>query len=340
MTSARTRWPSKPTTTTSAPNGCSACTRPASTRPRALSSSTTEPRSAPTASSWRRARGHGRGPARNAWPECTCCAPSTTPSRCVTNCAPGARLVVIGAGFIGAEVASTAAKLGLDVTVVEAALAPLAGPLGVQLGAAVARLHTEHGTRLLCGAPVAGLTGSDRVTGVVLGRRASARRRRRRCRHRRHAQHRVAARQPDSSSPTALSATRAGQPRSRMWSRSATARPGTSRPSAGRTASSTGPARWSARPSRSPRCSRAGGTTARLPKPPYFWSDQYGRRIQFAGIADPGDEITFEVGGARDASFLAVYRRDGRTGRGARRRPTEAVHPMASPTGHSSPSPA
>ena len=82
---------------------------------------------------------------------------------------------MIGAGFIGAEVASTAAKLGLDVTVVEAALAPLAGPLGVQLGAAVARLHTEHGTRLLCGAPVAGLTGSDRVTGVELadGRRAA-----------------------------------------------------------------------------------------------------------------------------------------------------------------------
>ena len=89
---------------------------------------------------------------------------------------PGARLVVIGAGFIGAEVASTAAKLGLDVTVVEAALAPLAGPLGVQLGAAVARLHTEHGTRLLCGAAVAGLIGNDRVTGVELadGRRLAA----------------------------------------------------------------------------------------------------------------------------------------------------------------------
>ena len=40
----------------------------------------------------------------------------------------GARLVVIGAGFIGAEVASTARKLGMDVTVVEAAPTPLAGP--------------------------------------------------------------------------------------------------------------------------------------------------------------------------------------------------------------------
>ena len=89
---------------------------------------------------------------------------------------PGARLVVIGAGFIGGEVASTATKLGMNVTVIEAALAPLAGPLGVQLGTAVAQLHAEHGTRLLCGAPVAGLTGSDRVTGVELadGRHVSA----------------------------------------------------------------------------------------------------------------------------------------------------------------------
>jgi NADPH-dependent 2,4-dienoyl-CoA reductase/sulfur reductase-like enzyme len=46
-------------------------------------------------------------------------------------------------------------------------------------------------------------------------------------------------------------------------------------------------------------------------KPPYFWSDQYGRRIQFAGIAHTSDEVTFEVGSVRDASFLAVYRRGG-----------------------------
>ncbi len=75
--------------------------------------------------------------------------------------------------------------------------------------------------------------------------------------------------------------------------------------------SSTGPARSSARPSPSRPCSRAAGTTAIPAKPPYFWSDQYGRRIQFAGIAHTGDEITFEVGSARDASFLAVYRRGG-----------------------------
>ena len=81
---------------------------------------------------------------------------------------PDARLVVIGAGFIGAEIASTATKLGLDVTVIEVAYTPLAGPLGEQLGAAVARLHAKHGTRLLCGVGVSGLTGADHVTGVEL----------------------------------------------------------------------------------------------------------------------------------------------------------------------------
>ena len=47
-------------------------------------------------------------------------------------------------------------------------------------------------------------------------------------------------------------------------------------------------------------------------KAPYFWSDQYGSRIQFAGIAHPDDEITIEEGSCEDACFLATYRRDGR----------------------------
>jgi NADPH-dependent 2,4-dienoyl-CoA reductase/sulfur reductase-like enzyme len=57
----------------------------------------------------------------------------------------------------------------------------------------------------------------------------------------------------------------------------------------------------------------AGGRHSGAPaKPPYFWSDQYGCRIQFAGIARPDDQVTFEVGDLSEASFLAVYRRDDR----------------------------
>ncbi|MFI2437580.1 NAD(P)/FAD-dependent oxidoreductase, partial [Streptomyces sp. NPDC018693] len=64
---------------------------------------------------------------------------------------PGKKLVVIGAGFIGAEVASTAHTLGLDTTVIETAPTPLAGPLGTAMGAIVSALHTDHNVRLQCG---------------------------------------------------------------------------------------------------------------------------------------------------------------------------------------------
>ncbi|WP_055717710.1 NAD(P)/FAD-dependent oxidoreductase, partial [Streptomyces torulosus] len=82
--------------------------------------------------------------------------------------AGGGRLVVIGGGFIGAEVASTASALGLDVTVVEAAPTPLAGPLGEEMGRIVSALHTDHGVRLLCGVGVKGLSGEARVDAVLL----------------------------------------------------------------------------------------------------------------------------------------------------------------------------
>src|SRR5205807_1272322 len=77
-------------------------------------------------------------------------------------------LVVVGGGFIGAEVASTAYALGLDVTVVEAAPTPLAGPLGTEMGAVVSALHADHGVRLLCGVGVRSFTGEGRVEAVWL----------------------------------------------------------------------------------------------------------------------------------------------------------------------------
>ena len=69
--------------------------------------------------------------------------------------AAGGSLVVVGGGFIGAEVASSARSLGLDVTVVEALPTPLAGPLGTSMGAAVAGLHADHGVHLRTGVGVA-----------------------------------------------------------------------------------------------------------------------------------------------------------------------------------------
>jgi 3-phenylpropionate/trans-cinnamate dioxygenase ferredoxin reductase subunit len=78
------------------------------------------------------------------------------------------RVVVIGAGFIGAEVAATAHALGLDVTVVEALEVPLERALGREMGLLCAALHADHGVRLLTGTGVAALEGGTRVTGVRL----------------------------------------------------------------------------------------------------------------------------------------------------------------------------
>ncbi|MFF4260446.1 NAD(P)/FAD-dependent oxidoreductase [Streptomyces sp. NPDC001663] len=66
----------------------------------------------------------------------------------------GARLVVIGAGFIGSEVASSARERGLSVTVVEAAEVPLRRALGDEMGVACAALHERAGTDLRRGVGV------------------------------------------------------------------------------------------------------------------------------------------------------------------------------------------
>lgn len=80
------------------------------------------------------------------------------------------RVVVIGFGFIGAEVAATARARGLEVTVLEAAEAPLARVLDAEAGMAVADLHRGHGVDVRLGATVAGFTDDGfAVTGVVLG---------------------------------------------------------------------------------------------------------------------------------------------------------------------------
>ena len=70
----------------------------------------------------------------------------------------GARVVVIGAGFIGSEVAATCHVLDARVTVVEALPTPLARVLGEQMGDACAQLHRAHGVTLLTGVGVEGVT--------------------------------------------------------------------------------------------------------------------------------------------------------------------------------------
>ena len=82
----------------------------------------------------------------------------------------GARTVVIGAGFIGSEVASAARARGLDVTMLEAAPVPLERAVGGAAAALITALHADAGVDLRCGASVTGFEQRDgRVCGVRLG---------------------------------------------------------------------------------------------------------------------------------------------------------------------------
>jgi NADPH-dependent 2,4-dienoyl-CoA reductase/sulfur reductase-like enzyme len=220
---------------------------------------------------------------------------------------PGSRLVIIGAGFIGAEVASTASKLGLDVTLVEAAPTPLSLQVGQHVGARLAAMHAEHGTTLHLGVGVVGLTGSDRVTGVELadGRRLPA-----------DVVVIGIGAVPEigwlagsgialgdgiicdsggaSSIPSVVAVGDCAawfDPLSRAHERIE---------------------HWAGaveRPNTAIATLLAGGTHAGGPPPqPYFWSNQYGSRIQFAGSMRADDEVTIEEG---EKGFLAVYYRQG-----------------------------
>jgi len=81
----------------------------------------------------------------------------------------GRRLVVIGAGWIGLEVAAAASEAGVEVTVLEYADVPLRGALGERMGRHFARLHRGHGVNLRTGITVTGIEGREAVTGVRAG---------------------------------------------------------------------------------------------------------------------------------------------------------------------------
>lgn len=70
-------------------------------------------------------------------------------------------LLILGGGFIGAEVAATAVAAGLDVTLVEARDSLLAGALPAEVGDAIAELHRQHGVTILTGTPVESVVERD-----------------------------------------------------------------------------------------------------------------------------------------------------------------------------------
>ncbi|POX42717.1 FAD-dependent oxidoreductase [Streptomyces sp. Ru73] len=248
--------------------------------------------------------------------------------------AHGGRLVVIGGGFVGAEVASTAAVMGLDVTFVVAGPTPLAGPLGPEMAAAVSALHGDHGVRLLCGTGVRGVTATaDSPAVVPLGLRggeapAGA-----------GARSRVDAVLLDDgrSIPADIVVTGIGATPCTDWLEGSGVALDNGGVRCGADGITSIPgvvavgdcAAWydegfaahrriehwtgaNERPATAVAALLSGGTAPLgAPRPPYFWSDQYGVRIQFAGHAALADSVTVEDGDPADRGFLAVYRRAG-----------------------------
>ncbi|HYZ66666.1 MAG TPA: FAD-dependent oxidoreductase, partial [Mycobacterium sp.] len=82
----------------------------------------------------------------------------------------GSSLAIVGAGWIGLEVAAVARDRGVDVTVVEMAELPLMAALGREVGEVFAALHRDHGVDLRLGATVQEITTADgKATGLRLG---------------------------------------------------------------------------------------------------------------------------------------------------------------------------
>ena len=80
----------------------------------------------------------------------------------------GGKLVTVGAGWIGAEVAASARQKGCDVTILEMAAVPLERVLGPELGAVYRDIHTDHGVEFVGGARIEAIEGNGSVTGVRL----------------------------------------------------------------------------------------------------------------------------------------------------------------------------
>ena len=96
------------------------------------------------------------------------CARSTIVCACAPSSSAAPRVAVVGAGFIGAEVAATCRQRGLEVTLLETLPVPLGSAVPREIGETLAAIHRDAGVTLHCGVRVAGFTGAARVEGVLL----------------------------------------------------------------------------------------------------------------------------------------------------------------------------
>ncbi|MDQ1397307.1 MAG: hypothetical protein QOG64_2566 [Acidimicrobiaceae bacterium] len=221
-------------------------------------------------------------------------------------------VVVIGAGFIGSEVASTARQLGLPATVLEALPVPLERAIGAEMGMICAALHGRAGTDLRLGVGVSGFLGTQKVEAVLLvdGSRIEA--------------EVVVVGVGVAPATEWLAGSGLTIDNGVVCDDRCRAIGGD-----GRVVAAGDVARWhnprfggdmrvehwtnAVEMGQAAAHSLLHGDAAPPFAPvPYFWSDQYGKKIQYVGHAGPGDEVRVVEGSVDDGKFVAAYHRAGR----------------------------
>ncbi|MDJ0771558.1 MAG: FAD-dependent oxidoreductase [Ilumatobacter sp.] len=221
----------------------------------------------------------------------------------------GRRVVVIGAGFIGLEVASTARLLGNDVVVLEAAPAPLGHALGNEMGAAIAAVHADHGVEVRCNVAVEGLaTGAVLVDGgwhehadvVVVGIGVTPATDWLNGSGLRIRDGLVCRSDLNVGVPLVYAAGDIVRWHNPLFDEEMRIEHWTNASEQGALAAANLLAEGAEQP-----------TTPYAPVP-FFWSEQYDRRIQFLGRASAGDDVRIVAGSPDDRQFAALYGRAGR----------------------------
>ena len=221
--------------------------------------------------------------------------------------ATASHVLIVGAGFIGMEVAASCQAQGLAVIVVEPLEQPLMRGLGLELGAWVGERHREQGVDLQCGIGVSGFEGSERVERVKLS--------------------------DGSTAPVDLVVVGVGARPATDWLEGSGLEldDGIVCDGAGATRlpevfAAGDVARWNGvRLEHWTSASEQGDHAARrllrgeavgpLDHLPYVWTDQFDLRLQIAGQVHPGDEIHVCHGSLDpngDRRFIALFGRDGK----------------------------
>ena len=219
-------------------------------------------------------------------------------------------VAIVGAGFIGLEVAASCRARGLPVTVIESLPVPLSPILGPTFGAIVAAMHRDHGVDLRTGVVVTDVLGESRVAGVALsdGSRIDA--------------DVVVVGIGVTPNTEWLEHSGLTIDNGIVCNGSGEAAPDVY--AAGDVARVAN--RWHGDSPRIEHWTNAveqavhvaenalAGPEAstRFSSVPYFWSDQYDRKIQFIGAARPHDEMVIVDGSLADRRLTALYRRDDR----------------------------